>query len=609
MNYGLNWNSAVSVVDSRLFATVPGEALALGNEEALFRESFTGRAHVMTLQVLQALDLCRAFQSLDQHVAGVCQHIEPLRGQQGAVRKVLESLANRGVLIEASEYVRQLGSVAVAGPSAPGAVIVRTCNRPGALQRCLASALQYERRWLARRRYWILDDSDDARVVASNAERVRHFAEASTCEARSITRADLETYWQRLSGDLSQQERHHASRLLQRDRADPQDAGAYYGRSMNWATLLSAGTQAIWLDDDQILDFRWHPQRSGGFQMGVALGDERTFAVVGEASSAGLAVEEDPLALHTQWCGRSLIDLLTRSPWSPKAGQWAGLAPSQSPLLKPGQRLVSTLNGHRGDTTSGGSDWMMSLPKLAREGWCTSRDSYLAGLSRPEVWQGSARAGLATVAAVTPTCIDAGSLFPAVPRRGRGEDAVFSGLMDCLYPDGSQLEFPMAIEHRRETNSDRRGFSAQARQPAFMGVLSSLLRERADLIRAETPTQRLTCAAALLQDFAAMSATRCRAWLVEYTASLRANEIQRLQSAITEDKQAAVYWLADARALVEANAKALVTEIPLCFADWPASQDESATVSLFQTELRDYGAALHVWPTLFESARTNRLIP
>lgn len=609
MNYGLNWNSAVSVVDSRLFATVPGEVLALGNDEALFRESFTGRAHVMTLQVLQALDLCRAFQSLDQHVTGVCQHIEPLRGQQGAVRKVLESLANRGVLIEASEYVRQLGSVAVAGQSPPGAVIIRTCNRPAALQRCLASALQYEQRWHARRRYWVLDDTDDTRVVASNAERVRHFAEASACEARSITRADLETYWQRLSGDLSQQERHHASRLLQRDRADPQDAGAYYGRSMNWATLLSAGTQAIWLDDDQILDFRWHPQRSGGFQMGVALGDERTFAVVGEASSAGLAVEEDPLALHTQWCGRSLIDLLTRSPWSPKAGQWAGLAPSQSPLLKPGQRLVSTLNGHRGDTTSGGSDWMMSLPKLAREGWCTSRDSYLAGLSRPEVWQGSARAGLATVAAVTPTCIDAGSLFPAVPRRGRGEDAVFSGLMDCLYPDGSQLEFPMAIEHRRETNSDRRGFSAQARQPAFMGVLSSLLRERADLIRAETPTQRLTCAAALLQDFAAMSATRCRAWLVEYTASLRANEIQRLQSAIAEDKQAAVYWLADARALVEANAKALVAETPLSFADWPADLDESSTVASFQAELRDYAAALHIWPTLFESARGNRLVP
>ena len=86
MNYGLNWNSAVSSNDTRLFATVPGEVLALGNEEALFREAFTDRAHVMTLQVLQALDQCRAFRSLDQHVAGVCQHIEPLRGQPGAVR-------------------------------------------------------------------------------------------------------------------------------------------------------------------------------------------------------------------------------------------------------------------------------------------------------------------------------------------------------------------------------------------------------------------------------------------------------------------------------------------------------------------------------------------
>ena len=59
---------------------------------------------------------------------------------------------------------------------------------------------------------------------------------------------------------------------------------------------------------------------------------------------------------------------------------------------------------------------------------------------------------------------------------------------------------------------------------------------------------------------------------------------------------------------MEANAKALVTETPLSFTDWPADLDESAMVSLFQTELRDYAAALHVWPTLFESARANRLM-
>ncbi|MEZ5456498.1 MAG: hypothetical protein R3F04_10400 [Lysobacteraceae bacterium] len=608
MNYGLNWNAATAPADLRLFATVPGEVHDLGNDEALFRETFSQRTHVMTVQVLQALDLCRAFQSLDQHVATICQHIESLRGQQAAVRKVLESLANRGVLIEVAEYVRQLGQGDLPGAAPVGAVIIRTCNRPAALQRFLASALHYEQRWRARRRYWILDDSDDPKVTASNAERVRHFADASGCEARSITRVDLDAYWQRLSRDLTSQQHIQAGVLLQRDGAESPDMGAHYGRGMNWATLLSAGTQAIWLDDDHLLNFRWHPLRTAGFQMGAALSDELTFAVQGEASAAGFAVEDDPLAMHTTWCGRSLADVITTSPWSPKARQWTGLAPSRSPLLKPGRRIVSTLNGHRGDTTAAGIDWMMAMSNAAREGWCASRDSYLAGLSRPEVWQGSARVGLTTLAANMPTGIDAGTLLPAVPRRGSGAGAVFAGLMDCLYPEGLQLEFPMAIEHREETGGDRRGFTAKAKQPAYASVLAALMRERADVICAETPSQRLVCVAALLQDVAAMSTPQCRTWLNDYTADLRAEEVRRLQAAIAEDKQAAVYWLADARALVEANAKALVTETPMRFADWPAELDETATLQQFQSELRDYAAALQVWPSLFETARVNRLI-
>jgi len=608
MNYGLNWNAATASADLRLFATVPGEVHDLGNSEALFRETFSQRTHVMTVQVLQALDLCRAFQSLDQHVATICQHIESLRGQQAAVRKVLESLANRGVLIEVAEYVRQLGQGDLPGAAPVGAVIIRTCNRPAALQRFLTSALHYEQRWRARRRYWILDDSDDPKVTASNAERVRHFAEASACEARSITRADLDAYWQRLSRDLTSQQCIQAGVLLQRDGAESPELGAHYGRGMNWASLLSAGTQAIWLDDDHLLDFRWHPQRTAGFHMGGALSDELTFAVQGEASAAGSAVEEDPLAMHTTWCGRPLVALITTSPWSPKAGEWVGLAPSRSPLLKPGRRIVSTLNGHRGDTTAAGIDWMMSMSKAAREGWCASRDSYLAGLNRPELWQGSKRAGLSTLAAITPTAIDAGTLLPAVPRRGRGEDAVFASLMDCLYPDGLQLEFPMTIERRREAGGDRRGFAAKAKQPAYASVLTALLQERAGTICAESPAQRLECTVALLQDFAAMSTQQCRTWLNDYTANLRAEEVRRLQSAIAEDKQAAVYWLADARALVEANAKALVTDTPLRFADWSAELDEAATLQRFQSELRDYAAALQVWPSLFETARVNRLI-
>lgn len=607
MSYGLNWSTTAAITDRRLFATVQGAVLPLGNDEALFQETVSGRGHVMTLQVLQALDLCRSFQTLDRHVGVICQQIEALRGQQTAVRKVLESLANREVLIEADAFVKQLASQPVPDPAPLGAVIIRTCNRPVSLQRCLASALVYEQRWKARRRYWVVDDSDDSRVVASNAERVRHFSEASDCEARTITRADLDVWFGRLSKGLTSSQQEFADHLLSRAPDSAPNLGAHYGRSMNWMTLLTAGSRAIWVDDDQLFDYRWHPQRVEGFQLEGALNAERVLASLGDATSTGRVVDEDPLELHLRWCGRSLADVLTVSPWAPKPEQWVGLAPSLTPTLQPGSRIVSTLHGHRGDSVTGQSDWIMSLPRDARAGWCGSRDSYLAGLQRPEVWQGSARAGLHPPAAITPSSVDGRAVLPAVPRRGRGEDALFAALTALMNPNGLQFELPMAIEHRRESNADRGDFKVRPARAEFASAVTDVLHERMGMVQAGTPQQRLRSAADLLQDFAAMPSEQCARWLQNLTASRRAGSVQRLQAAIAEDKHAAVYWLADARSLIEVNAKALVDPPELSLAGWPEQVSGRACVDLFQAELRDYAAALHVWPTLFEMALSKPL--
>jgi len=126
-------------------------------------------------------------------------------------------------------------------------------------------------------------------------------------------------------------------------------------------------------------------------------------------------------------------------------------------------------------------------------------------------------------------------------------------------------------------------------------------------VQAGTPQQRLRSAADLLQDFAAMPSEQCARWLQNLTASRRAGSVQRLQAAIAEDKHAAVYWLADARSLIEVNAKALVDPPELSLAGWPEQVSGRACVDLFQAELRDYAAALHVWPTLFEMALSKPL--
>ena len=57
--------------NAMLFASEDGRVASLSAEECLFVVKATGEVHVMTLQVLHALDLCREFRRLDEHITRV----------------------------------------------------------------------------------------------------------------------------------------------------------------------------------------------------------------------------------------------------------------------------------------------------------------------------------------------------------------------------------------------------------------------------------------------------------------------------------------------------------------------------------------------------------
>ena len=51
------------------FASEDGLVASLSSQECVFQMRRTGDTHVMTFQVLQAMDQCREFRSLDEHAA------------------------------------------------------------------------------------------------------------------------------------------------------------------------------------------------------------------------------------------------------------------------------------------------------------------------------------------------------------------------------------------------------------------------------------------------------------------------------------------------------------------------------------------------------------
>jgi hypothetical protein len=95
LNYQFNYPapSALAAVkldpNAPIYASEDGRVASLSSQECIFLVKRTGEPHVMTFQVLQALDLCREFRTLDEHVARIQSTIPGLADKGEPVRLVV----------------------------------------------------------------------------------------------------------------------------------------------------------------------------------------------------------------------------------------------------------------------------------------------------------------------------------------------------------------------------------------------------------------------------------------------------------------------------------------------------------------------------------------
>src|SRR6476661_2064751 len=105
LNYQINYRTMnVSPTPARtdasapLFASEDGVVASLSNNECIFQMRRNGDTHVMTYQVLQALDQCREFRPSDGHIARIRTTISGLQPRRENVQRGLRSLDDRGLL-------------------------------------------------------------------------------------------------------------------------------------------------------------------------------------------------------------------------------------------------------------------------------------------------------------------------------------------------------------------------------------------------------------------------------------------------------------------------------------------------------------------------------
>ncbi|HZW73672.1 MAG TPA: hypothetical protein VFF43_08990, partial [Caldimonas sp.] len=228
--------------------------------------------------------------------------------------------------------------------------------------------------------------------------------------------------------------------------------------------------------------------------------------------------------------------------------------------------------------------------------------SYLRNIEVQSVWHGVAQARVLEIAGFTPFTVDNSRMLPCTNPIGRAEDTLACALTRFCHPDAVALELPEAIGHVQETRRTRSDKTNAALTPRMNHFLRDYVQRQLGLFKAEDPAQRLQLLASVLRDLAGATRADRVAHLREYLGYVRANTIDRLQHELEAATNAPVYWEADVRSIVQANAKALLSKAPPRLGDWSDDLDANGCADALASEVTEMAEALEHWPALWQSA-------
>lgn len=590
-----------SDANAPLYASEDGVVASLSNNECVFQVRRSGETHVMTFQVLQALDQSREFRTLDEHVARILATIPGLQAQRESVARVLESLVARGLLVSDADFLKRTATAPAREVEPPRAVFIRACDRPDQLGRLLASLADYERRFRANRHYVLLDDSSSRDAANRHRDQLREFARGTGCKLSYIGASESARLVERIARAVPQAAAALPSLLSRSAAVDGRFGG---GRAWNAALLLSAGARLALLDDDQLLPLR----RPDGVRDGLnpdpsAAAFTQFYRNLDNALGAGDGYDEDPFDLHLGVAGHALGALGGDPRYAIERTALRGLALSRLDHLDGGAPILATQHGNYGSSRTESGIWLYQLSPAERAEFVSDRDSYMRNIEIGSIWHGQRQARATTSATFTPFALDNSVMLPCTNPHGRGEDALFSRVLSLCHPGALMLELPVAIGHVQEAQRKRSPHTLAAHTPRFNYFIADFVQRQLPEFNAEAPADRLGLLAAHLRDVAAGSPQRRVRQLGEYLAYVRADLVERLQQQYEAAQDAPVYWKADVRTIIETNGRALVAKTPPRLGDWSESIDADGCAERLRDEASALAAAYEAWPALWSYAR------
>lgn len=568
--------------NATLYASVAGMAADLGNGECVFRTA--DGPHVMTTQVLGALDRCRAFKSIDEHIQTIRQILPnvPLDG----IKRVLDGLVGRRLLISESDYLHNLeaSAAATSQPGVDPTLVIRACDRPAALKQCLSSLQQS-----AAVQGLPVQLIDDSRDTGAQREHQQLLAD-SGLNARAF---DADTAIAKLKRALPEHQAVIADLF----------AGHGNGRAFNRALLATAGRTLALLDDDFVYRMHRHPEFKAGLDLALSSNlPVRFFDQLPAALEAG---QEDASAFadHQRRCGQSLAGLLQIEGLGNRKGALRGLEPSNLPHLSAGARIVATVNGHRGRSGSTRCEGFFEVDAASRASFVATRERYLRSIENPALWVGPTKAHLARRVNFLPFLVDTTDMLGFAAPTGRSEDAFFGAMTQLLLPESLVWMSAHAIAHQPPEERKFPKPGAEVERPGFNTFLVDYALNRVGDLRAASVTQRAAGFAGMLEDLADCEQRALLQFVAEYLQFRRSDLIHSLQGIAAEaGPQAPVFWQADLREIIVANGKALAqNELPRLAGEQAFTTAEALTAH-WRNELRRHAAAVRAWPVIWQAA-------
>lgn len=566
------------------YAVIPHARAPLSAQEALLVTREGGR-HVLTHEVFDALQRMRFFASLEDHLQQILDGMPQLAGHgKQAVRRVLENLVQRGLLVDEVATWQRLGEPRAIAQSLPLTVVCVLSGRdplPGlrALVESLAGVPQS--------RIYV--------VVPAGVAAPETAALAAAVAPLPVEVLDPAMLSARIAG--------LAARI---DPAAPAVALGLLGAEANIAQLLGAGGRVLWIDDR----LHWPLRRLHAGQEIVpwCIDDapQRQVALFGghrQALAAGAPMVAG-LGTLLGLCGApvgALVDLGQRA----DAAALQPFGPMDLEHLSADSRIRSVVAGTLGCAEGEHSLWMYLLDDATRAELTRSREGYDAGIEAGAIAHGVEQPRLQRVGAYRPLLLDASRCYGLVPGSTRHSERVLHAL-------GSFAD-PHSLSWHSELLTGRSTVLARARAQANLDVAAPSLNafvadqalQRRDDVQHVDAASRHALLAAYLRDLAHAPRAQRQALLWEYTAFQSSRTVATLQQAIElAGPEAARYWHADLAQIVQNQGKALLGARVARLAETPEGADQAQAADHLAQLLEAAALKLELWPRLLEVAAT-----